>query len=67
MTFDIYVFIISSAEPIPKWHRRCHPAINFNLMFFYSFSELGLTDGQELVVADETTPNALIFKLKYET
>lgn len=36
-------------------------------MFFYSFSELGLTDGQELVVADETTPNALIFKLKYET
>ncbi|XP_071815428.1 NEDD8-activating enzyme E1 catalytic subunit-like [Apostichopus japonicus] len=30
-------------------------------------SELGLTDGQELVVADETTPNALIFKLKYET
>lgn len=29
-------------------------------------SELGLTDGQELVVADVTTPNAVIFKLKYE-
>lgn len=29
-------------------------------------SELGLTEGQELVIADVTTPNALIFKLKYE-
>ncbi|XP_055911280.1 nedd8-activating enzyme E1 catalytic subunit [Eupeodes corollae] len=30
-----------------------------------SLSELGLRDGQELMVADSTTPNAITLKLKY--
>lgn len=30
-----------------------------------SLKELGLVDGQELMVADVTTPNALIFKLQF--
>ena len=30
-----------------------------------SISDLGLVDGQELVVADITTPNALLFKLHF--
>lgn len=30
-----------------------------------SLAELGLKDGQELMVADETTPNTIAIKLKY--
>lgn len=30
-----------------------------------SLGELGLADGQEIMVADQTTPNTLIIKLKY--
>lgn len=30
-----------------------------------SLSELGLRDGQELMVADQTTPNTITMKLKY--
>nr|CAB3267421.1 NEDD8-activating enzyme E1 catalytic subunit [Phallusia mammillata] len=29
-----------------------------------SLADLGLTDGQELIVADVTTPNAIVFRLK---
>jgi NEDD8-activating enzyme E1 len=31
-----------------------------------SLAELGLRDGQELLVADQTTPNTMILKLKYD-
>lgn len=30
-----------------------------------SLIELGLVDGQELMVADQTTPNTIIIKLKF--
>lgn len=30
-----------------------------------SLSELGLVDGQELMVADQTTPNTITIKLKF--
>lgn len=30
-----------------------------------SFGELGLKDGTELMVADQTTPNTISLKLKY--
>lgn len=30
-----------------------------------SLGELGLSDGQEIMVADQTTPNTIIIKLKY--
>lgn len=30
-----------------------------------SLGELGLKDGQEIVVADQTTPNTITIKLKY--
>lgn len=30
-----------------------------------SLVELGLADGQELMVADQTTPNTIIIKLKF--
>lgn len=29
-----------------------------------SLSELGLQEGSEVVVADETTPNSIVFKIK---
>lgn len=32
-----------------------------------SLGELGLTDGQEIMVADQTTPNTMVIKLKYNT
>lgn len=30
-----------------------------------SLNELGLTDGQEIMVADQTTPNTITIKLKF--
>lgn len=30
-----------------------------------SFGELGLKDGQEIMVADQTTPNTIVIRLKY--
>lgn len=30
-----------------------------------SLGELGLQDGQEIMVADQTTPNTMVVKLKY--
>lgn len=30
-----------------------------------SLGELGLQDGQEIIVADQTSPNTIIIKLKY--
>lgn len=32
-----------------------------------SLGELGLQDGQEIMVADQTSPNTIIIKLKYNT
>lgn len=32
-----------------------------------SLLELGLKDGQEIMVADITTPNTIILKLKYDS
>lgn len=34
---------------------------------FLSVSELGLVDGQELAVADVTTPQTMLFKLHFTT
>lgn len=37
------------------------------MFFFSSAAELGLSDGQELAVADITTPQTVLFKLNFTT
>lgn len=41
-------------------------AINL-LDHFFLVTELGLVDGQELAVADVTTPQTVLFKLHFTT
>ena len=38
--------------------------VTFMSYAFHSLSELGLIDGQEINVADPTTPKTLLFKLQ---
>lgn len=52
----------------PKWPvADIHDNIRVILHDFSSDAELGLSDGQELAVADVTTPQTVLFKLNFTT